>query len=215
MISQLGMALGLAAALSAIAAIAADWNEQRRRSFYLLKPLTTLLILALAATKSAPASAPYQQFVVGALALSTVGDVCLMFSGQRWFVGGLSSFLLAHLLFIAAFLQGLPAFHVPLYAYLTLPYGAALLWFLLPRAGDLKAPVIVYCLVILAMLFCAAARDAALGTPSARLALAGAVLFLASDSLLALRQFGGRYAGAQALILSSYWLAVGLIAGSV
>jgi alkenylglycerophosphocholine/alkenylglycerophosphoethanolamine hydrolase len=103
---------------------------------------------------------------------------------------------------------------VPLYAWLVVPYGATLLWFLLPHAGPLKAPVVVYCLVIAAMVLTAAARHAALPSPANLRALVGALLFLASDSALAFRQFRGPYPGAQALILSTYWLAVGLIASS-
>ncbi len=38
----------IAAAVSALLAIAADWNEQRHASFYLLKPLKTALIFGIA-----------------------------------------------------------------------------------------------------------------------------------------------------------------------
>src|SRR5258707_4419729 len=85
-----------AAALSGSLAIAADWNERRHRSFYLLKPLTTLLILGIAA--SAPVPGSYQKLVVSALLLSTIGDICLMFKGTAWFGAGLGRFLIAHLL---------------------------------------------------------------------------------------------------------------------
>jgi len=47
------------------------------------------------------------------------------------------------------------------------------------------------------------------------LAVAGALLFVVSDSSLALRKFAGPYRGAQALILSTYWISIGLIASSV
>jgi uncharacterized membrane protein YhhN len=157
----------------------------------------------------------YRELVIGALALSALGDVCLMFKGDRWFVGGLSSFLVAHLLFVGAFLQGLPAIAVPWPAWLVIPYGAVLLAYLLPRAGALKIPVLVYCAAIFAMVLSAAARDAALGGAPAECALIGAVLFVLSDSSLAIRQFRGPYPAAQPLILSTYWLAVGFIAASV
>ena len=201
----------VAAVASGSFAIAADWSERRHRSFYLLKPLTTLLILGIAV--SAPASA-YQKLTIAALLLSTLGDICLMFKGNAWFAAGLGSFLVAHLLFVAAFVQGVHPITIPLYAFAVVPYGAALLWFLLPRTGPLKLPVIIYCAVIGLMVVTAAARYHALGAPAAGV-LIGALFFLASDSLLAMRQFVGTYAGAQALILSTYWIAVGLIASSV
>src|SRR6185436_2414977 len=106
-------ALAVAAALCAALAIAADWPdrpERRHRAFYLLKPLTTLLIAGMAA--AAPGSA-YQHWILLALALSLAGDVCLMFQGDRWFVAGLASFLLAHLAFVSAFMQGVRAVDLP------------------------------------------------------------------------------------------------------
>ena len=46
------------------------------------------------------------------------------------------------------------------------------------------------------------------------LAAAGALLFMVSDSVLAVRQFRGPYPRAQALILSTYWLAIALVAAA-
>src|SRR5579859_4545448 len=95
-----------AAALCAVLAIAADWEERRHRAFYLLKPLTTALILGAALSLEPASGADYRCYVAVALALSLIGDVCLMFEGDLWFAGGLSSFLLAHVGFILAFLKG-------------------------------------------------------------------------------------------------------------
>lgn len=79
------VALSVAAGGSGLLAIAADWNERRHKSFYLLKPLTTLLIAGVAAA-AGPASVGYQNWILLALVLSLAGDICLMFSGARWFV---------------------------------------------------------------------------------------------------------------------------------
>src|SRR5689334_5870984 len=101
-------ALTAAAAISGLLAIAADWEERRHPAFYALKPVTTILILGivLAAT---PASAEYRQWIAVALVLSLAGDICLMFPGNAWFIGGLGSFLVAHFAFAAAFLLGVGA----------------------------------------------------------------------------------------------------------
>jgi alkenylglycerophosphocholine/alkenylglycerophosphoethanolamine hydrolase len=211
------IALGAAAALSAAAAIAADWEERRHRAFFALKPLTTLLIIGVAAT--APLSLPYTQWVLVALALSLCGDVFLMFgdgarASDRAFIAGLVSFLLAHLAFVWAFAQGLRAPELPGWLAIVVFYAVGLLLVLLPRAGALKLPVLAYCLVLAAMVFAAAARHASFGDTSSLLAVLGALLFLVSDSLLGVRRFVGRFRGAQALILSTYWGAIGLIAAS-
>jgi alkenylglycerophosphocholine/alkenylglycerophosphoethanolamine hydrolase len=211
------IALGAAAALSAAAAIAADWEERRHRAFFALKPLTTLLIIGVAAT--APLSLPYTQWVLVALALSLCGDVFLMFgdgarASDRAFIAGLVSFLLAHLAFVWAFAQGLRAPELPGWLAIVVFYAVGLLLVLLPRAGALKLPVLAYCLVLAAMVFAAATRHASFGDTSSLLAVLGALLFLVSDSLLGVRRFVGRFRGAQALILSTYWGAIGLIAAS-
>ncbi|MFI4980797.1 MAG: lysoplasmalogenase [Nevskiales bacterium] len=204
-----------AAAISALLAIAADWEERRHPAFYLLKPLTTALILG-AALSLAPASgSDYRLLVAAALVLSLLGDVCLMFEGDGWFAAGLGSFLLAHVGFILAFLKGVPLTWPPAWTLLPLVYGLGLCAWLLPRAGSLRIPVALYCLVLLGMTLTAALRLQTLGGRPALLAVAGALLFVVSDSSLALRKFAGAYRGAQALILSTYWLSIGLIAASV
>lgn len=207
--------LAAAAGLSAVLAIAAEWEERRHPAFYLLKPLTTALILALVAQLPHAAGAAYRQWVLVALALSLMGDICLMFKGDLWFAAGLGSFLVAHLFFILAFVGGLAPGWPPAWTTLLLLYGLALGAWLLPRAGALRIPVAVYCLVLLGMALGAALRLRQLGGQAAGLAVAGSLVFVLSDSLLAIRQFGGPYRGAQALILSSYWAAIGLIAASV
>jgi uncharacterized membrane protein YhhN len=212
------IALTAAAAISALAAIAADWEERRQRSFFLLKPLTTLLIIGIAA--SIDWNDPYAKAVLIALALSLCGDVFLMFgdgarASDRAFIAGLASFLLAHVAFVVAFVHGLRVPDLPGWLAAVVFYAGALLFVLLPRAGALKLPVLAYCLVLAAMVFAAAARHAALGDADSLRALLGALLFMLSDSLLGWRRFVGRYRAAQALILSTYWSAIGLIAWSV
>ncbi len=199
------------AALSALAAIQAHWAELKPWRFYVLKPLTTLLILAIAGT--APPS-PYRNRLLGGLALSLVGDVCLMFEGEGPFLGGLGSFLVAHLAFIWAFIGAAPAGSPPLWTLGLLAYALPFFGWLLPKTGSLKGPVLVYGLVLLGMALAAARGHHAVSSPRTVRALAGALLFVVSDSALALRQFGGPYRGAQPLVLSTYWAAIGCLAAS-
>lgn len=198
-----------AAAISALLAIAAEWNERRHVSFYVLKPLTTLLILGIAA-QAAPGE--LRTLMLVALGLSLLGDICLMFSGNGWFMAGLSSFLLAHLAFIPALLYGIPAPSLPWWSALLVIAAIGYGFWLLPKTGPLKIAVVIYAAVLVAMALSGIARwQAAPGAASAW-ALAGALLFVISDSSLSVRQFNGRYRGAQPLILSTYWLAIGCIA---
>lgn len=197
----------------AVLAIAADFNERRRHdSFYLLKPLTTLMIIGMAAT--AP-SGEARSLMLLALGLSLVGDICLMFDGQGWFMAGLSSFLLAHLAFIPALLHGVPSPTLPLWSAAIVVWGLGFFIWLLPKTGALKPAVLVYGVVLMAMALAAVARWTVQPTEASRLALVGALLFVVSDSSLAVRQFVGRYRAAQALILGTYWAAIGLMAYSL
>src|SRR5699024_12654713 len=66
-----------------------------------LKPGTMALIIILAAYNSALDSA-FGMWVVVALIFSVIGDVFLMLE-DKWFVHGLFSFLVAHLVYIEAF----------------------------------------------------------------------------------------------------------------
>ena len=236
----------IAAVVSALLAILADWNERRHMSFYLLKPLTTALIIGIAA--SSPAGQA-RLLMLLALGLSLLGDICLMFSGntvperseagagagksdvsrtrlltqdtvsasegQRWFIGGLGSFLLAHLAFIPALLHGVASPELPLWSAALVIWGIAFFAWLLPKTGALKLAVLIYGTVLMGMALAAIARWNVQRTDASLMALAGALLFVVSDSSLSVRQFAGRYQGAQALILSTYWLAIGLIAYSL
>ena len=198
---------------SAVLDIVADYRG-RRRLVYILKPLTTFLILTLALQAPEPASPAYRLLVAVGLAFSLLGDVFLMLPANR-FIPGLLSFLVAHVCYIAAFtVDG--GFRVTLWLLLPcLVYAAALLWILLPHAGKMKWPITIYGLVIAAMAWQALERWAHLQTAGAFLACAGAVLFVLSDSALAINRFARPFRSAQAVVLSTYWAGQLLIALSV
>lgn len=204
-----------AAALSALLAIASEERPAgRHRAFFVLKPLTTLLVLGAAAT-AGDADPAYRAWICAALLLSMCGDVALMFPGNAAFVTGLGSFLVAHGLFVWAFwINGGHAMPPMWSALPVLAAGAFFVW-LLPRTGPLRLPVIVYAAALVGMTLAAAARSHARDDLSGALAAAGALLFVFSDSSLAVRQFNGPYPRAQALILSTYWLAIAGVAASV
>jgi uncharacterized membrane protein YhhN len=143
--------LAALAVLAAVLAIRAHYlDDGRRWQIYLFKPLATLLILALALSLPA-ARADYARLIAAGLLLSTAGDVFLMLPRDR-FVAGLASFLVAHLCYVWAFSTDAPFGAAPL---LWPPYFAAgglvvaLVWPGLKPA--LRAPVLVYVIVIAAM----------------------------------------------------------------
>jgi uncharacterized membrane protein YhhN len=160
------------------------------------KPVPVLCL----ALWTAPREGRYPCLVTLGLLLSMAGDVAIEWS----FVVGLGLFLLAHLVYIAAFLDGRP----PLLAWRALPVVAAIglvYRVVSPGLGSLRGAVLAYMTAIGTMLWRAAARVDAWPSPAAS-ALLGAVAFAASDSLLALDRFQAPVSGARYAILVLYWL---------
>lgn len=182
-----------------------------RRTVYLCKPLTLALIILIALQPQRHVSAVYQWLIVAGLLCSLAGDVFLMLPRER-FIAGLFSFLVAHLCYIAAF-----SFErkgaTPLWTALPfLLYGGLMLRVLWPHLAKMKVPVIFYMLVISVMAWEALNGWLASAARGSLLALMGALLFVASDSVLAVNRFKGRVRHAQLLILGTYFAAQWLIA---
>jgi len=201
--------LTLLAGVSAVAHIRAEYRGPRR-AVYVCKPLTTTLILILAAWPGAAADR-YTLAIVTGLALSLAGDVFLMLPRDR-FVAGLVSFLLAHVAYLVAFTSGVAFAAAPL---AFLPYaaaGAVVLAILWPDLGRLRGPVTLYVVVIMAMASQAAVRALTMQTSAALLTAVGAALFVASDTFLAFDRFRRRFRSARLLVILTYVVAQWLIA---
>ena len=181
---------------------------------YVLKPLTTVSLLCLALLTLYPVSLFYKGAISLGLLFSLAGDIFLMLPTDR-FIAGLVSFFLAHICYIAAF-AARSGFHVTWWLLLPFAlYGAYMISLLWPHVGQLKAPVLVYMLVILVMGWQAAEQWRTMEQITALLALIGAIFFIISDSALALNRFRKPFSGAQALVLSTYYMAQWLIALSI
>jgi uncharacterized membrane protein YhhN len=196
------------AGIALVAAILFIWGELA--DIYWLrmitKPVPVLCMAYWVSTLRVRRS--YQLAVAIGLLLSAAGDILLEI-GPATFLLGLVAFLLGHVAYIVAFTRDSRALFLVraalAYAYAAAMYGVLFL------AGDLAAmaiPVLLYTLVISTMLWRAAAR---VGAPavlqgSAWTGLAGALLFTASDSLLALNMFVAPIPLASLLIIITYWL---------
>lgn len=159
-----------------------DWQPSLVRSA--LKTLSTALLAYLAWQVGGPV------LLVVALALGALGDLFLSRDGDGAFLGGLASFLASHIAYIVLFLQfggGLELLSAEpwrgtvaaIIAVLTL----AMLFILMRRVPPtLRLPVIAYSLAILTM-------GVAALTTSNWLVIAGALSFMASDTMLAWERF--------------------------
>jgi uncharacterized membrane protein YhhN len=160
-------------------------EESRPSLEYLAKPATTALLLAAAATLD-PASSAERWWAVGALALCLAGDVFLMLP-RDLFVAGLASFLVGHIGFIAGFVAGRndnPMWWLTVaLAVGALALSAApVLRGAVKEDAKLRIPVVAYMAVIGTML----ATSALTGR---WLTIAGAAMFVVSDSVLARNRF--------------------------
>lgn len=149
-----------------------------------------------------------------ALSISAVGDFCLGmsrlggFGPEQLFLAGLSAFLFAHILYIALFRKFL-SFRLPAPASFRL-LGVLLILVCLGKVlgtiysalGPLRIPVVVYAAVIATMGICA--MLAKISTP---LAAFGALLFIASDSMIAIGKFAVPFPASVPLIWITYYLA--------
>ena len=156
--------------------------------------------------------------IVIALLFSWIGDVMLMFQEIKpvYFMLGLVSFLLAHIAYIFVFNKSSQNFKPKIFTYSTgfllMLFGVLMLMLMWTGLGDLKIPVTVYTSVIMIMGISALFRKA----DGASLVLIGAILFISSDSLLALNKF---YQGFEAAdfwvmltyILAQYFIVAGMI----
>ena len=197
--------------VSAALTISAEYRGSRR-TVYLFKPLTTFCLILLALVPKYPVAPFYRYMIVAGLVCSLAGDVFLMLPSDK-FIAGLLSFLIAHLCYIAAFMFA--GERTAVYAWAVAPlllYGGLMLRWLWPALGRMRTPVIIYMLVILLMGLAALSRYVETKQSGSSLAACGALIFIASDSILAVDKFRGRFRFAQLLILSTYFTAQWLIA---
>ena len=183
---------------------------------YVLKPLSTLLVIAVALLSLlTPTAQPaFTLWIAFGLVLSLGGDVALMFESDRAFLIGLVLFLLAHVVYSIAFTVP-NGFHTAdiITGAVLLGVGVAIYLYLRPGLGSMKGPVILYTLIICFMVNRAISTffGDAFTTTQAWLMSIGAVFFMLSDIVLAINRFR-QPIKAHRLSLFAYYLGQLLIA---
>lgn len=162
---------------------------------------------------------------VRAMFFSWAGDVLLIFvpRGEIFFIAGLLAFLISHLLFIQTYrvhrgagsgaeLMGTQKVRFSLPIVLL---GTGLVVVLYPSLGSLRLPVLVYAMVLTIMVMSALFRFGLTNSQSFWMVFSGAVLFMASDSILALNKFLNPVPAAGLLTMFTYMSAQFLIAEGI
>ncbi len=151
-------------------------------------------------------------YAISGLLLSLLGDVLLIFQEQHtlFFIGGLVSFLLAHVSYVLYYLRSSDLTAVKklknkiLYILLMVIYGIVMYSMLYNNLGELAAPVFVYTSILISMNIFALNRYGKVNENSFNLILVGAIIFAVSDSLLAFNKFFLPIPLAGIWILSTY-----------
>jgi len=160
--------------------------------------------------------------VMIAFFFSWTGDIFLMFSGgynsDIFFYAGVGAFFFAQLAYILLFtrsaenhIKGL-LLRNPLWFIPFLGFGGAILFLLYPGLDGIMVPVIsVYAVSLIGMSLAALNRRDRVNFDSFRLVFTGSVLFVISDSLIALNKFYTEIPYAGFLIMLTYIAAQYLI----
>lgn len=195
---------------------ALDWIaviNQSKVLEYVCKPATALAFFATALVLE-PSNGTTRLWVSAALLFCLIGDVFLMLPRDA-FLLGLASFAVAQILFTAGFASLDPTPLRLLIAIVVVVPGAAILArrFLLALkthgASSMAPAIVVYVVVIAAMVISSIAGGLAIG-------VAGAMLFLISDSLIAEQRFVTPRRWQPLSIIVTYHLALaGLVLGLV
>ncbi|AWW00497.1 lysoplasmalogenase [Arcticibacterium luteifluviistationis] len=144
-----------------------------------------------------------------ALVLSWAGDLFLMFERESFFVFGLGSFLLAHLVYIFIYRKSVKASllkALPFIGFVGL-FCFGVLWNKLSE--EMTIPVYIYMLVISTMAYLASCRE--VNVKSFESVLVGAILFVISDAFIAVNEFVQPVLWPTFWVMSTYGLAQYLI----
>lgn len=177
---------------------------------YFTKPLIVLSLLIFFFIRSQFMNKTIRTLMIFALICSLIGDVALLFDtiNPNYFIVGLASFLLAHVLYVSVFLKQRTQNKSSLTFIVVMLLYASLLFYLLKDGlGDLLISVLVYMLVILSMSTTAYLRRKENNVASFNWVFTGALLFMLSDSILALNKFYHAFSLSSILIMLTYALA--------
>lgn len=177
----------LIATLAAVGLLLPSEARGWRAGIWTAKPLASTGFVA-AAVAGGAGTTDWGCLVVLGLLLAWVGDVLLIPRSRVTFLAGLTSFLLCHLAYAAAFVvRGVdPGWLVGAAVLLVLPAVATIRWLDPHIADTMRRAVLAYVVVITAMLACAAGTVAHSGGP---LLLLGAGMFFVSDLAVARNRF--------------------------
>ena len=180
--------------------------------YAILKPLTTISIMMVLFIKGTPNLFRFKSLLVLAFLFCLIGDIFLL--NDNYFVFGLGSFLIGHLCFASGFIQ-LEGFQTNRWIFLLLvSIGVGLFLWLRTDLEALTGPVALYVLVTVFMAWQGASLYFKRKQSSYALIGIAVLLFMFSDTVIAINKFKTAFEFAGAVILTTYWLSIALIANA-
>lgn len=160
----------------------------------------------------------YSRRILAGLTLSMLGDFCLVWADEGYFIHGVAFFAVAHVMYIFAF--GFRPLRLQIYLGLCV-FGCLFYWYIYAGLTDsiLKLSVLFYIMVIVGMNWRALAKirtldDLKAGVTSSShkkwthlVAGIGSVLFFISDSCLAINRFHSPLTHQRWIVMTTYYLA--------
>jgi uncharacterized membrane protein YhhN len=180
-------------------------------SFHIVaKPLIVLSLIFFFYLKGTHLELKTRKIMLLALVFSLIGDISIMFDhvSTNYFLIGLISFLIAHIMYVLVFLENRKKSQKSIsFIVILIVYTSTLFYILKDGLNEMLIPVIIYILVILAMAITASYRKGNVTTLSYNLVLVGALFFVVSDSILAINKFHTAITSKHLLIMITYALA--------
>lgn len=177
---------------------------------FLTKPLIMISIMVFYFLQTKKQLNFQDKLMLIAFFFSMMGDTFLMFQGETYFMFGLGSFLITHLFYIFVFSRNrLKANWLARFSFII--FSVIMLFILQSNINAaLLIPIIIYMIAITVMAITASERN--INSESYWLVLIGAILFVLSDSLIAINKFVVTIPLQTILIMGTYILAQYLIA---
>jgi uncharacterized membrane protein YhhN len=212
--SEIFLLLFVAASVVDLLAVAMGWGSVE----VVAKPLIMLSLIGYYLSSVTTRNMMF----VRALFFCWTGDILLIFQSEApvFFMAGLGAFLIGQILYIASFRRMQDEgdgneLTIPQKIRFSLPVvlaGTGLIAILFPTLGGLKLPVLLYAVALMLMVMTAIFRFGRTNPESYWPMLFGAILFMISDSTLAMNKFYSPVPMAGLWIMLTYVAAQYLIA---
>jgi len=179
---------------------------------FITKPLLMPLLAIYLLLQTSSATSGLKAWIFLALFFSWVGDMLLLFDerGPNFFLFGLSAFLVAQVFYIIFFHNIRMREYIrgnALLLLLVIVYYSILISVLSPYLGNMKLPVRIYGVVLSFMVMLAMHTTLGKNKKAALWMTMGAILFVASDSTLAVNKFFSSFDYAGLIVMLTYGLA--------